>query len=125
MDRDTRLLISPSRTHRSPGRAFLLFRWLLIIVCSTMLLFSEGLWIDLSWAHLFIVLLILSNLSLYFVRDELLAKSRFYSTIALVDIMLITLALILSGQTGTDFYLMYFLVIIISAFSQEIGRAHV
>jgi signal transduction histidine kinase len=122
MDRDTRLLISPSRTHRSPGRAFLLFRWLLIIVCSTMLLFSEGLWIDLSWAHLFIVLLILSNLSLYFVRDDLLAKSRFYSTIALVDIILITLALILSGQTGTDFYLMYFLVIIISAFSQELNK---
>src|SRR2546430_8702937 len=31
-------------------------------------------------------------------------------------------ALILSGQTGTDFYLMYFLVIIISAFSQELNK---
>ncbi|TMA11000.1 MAG: hypothetical protein E6J89_09040 [Deltaproteobacteria bacterium] len=122
MKRDARLLTSAGRPAGPLRKPFLLFRWLLIIVCSTMLLVSEGLWIDLSWAHLFIVLLILSNLGLYFVRDELLAKSAFYSAIALADIILITLALILSGQTGTDFYLMYFLVIIISAFSQELNK---
>ena len=97
MKRDARLLTSAGRPAGPLRKPFLLFRWLLIIVCSTMLLFSEGLWIDLSWAHLFIVLLILSNLGLYFVRDELLAKSAFYSAIALADIILITLALILSG----------------------------
>lgn len=103
-------------------RPFLLFRWLLIIVCSSMLLVSEKLWIELSWAHLFIIILILSNLCLYFVREELLAKSKFYSIIALADVALITIALVLSGQSGTDFYLMYFLVIIISAFSQDLNR---
>jgi len=122
MSADDKHLSSVSRPQVTLRRPFLLFRWLLIIVCSTMLLVSQDLWIDLSWAHLFIVILILSNIVLYFVREEILAKSKFYSAIALADVVLITAALILSGQTGTDFYLMYFLVIIISAFSQELNR---
>lgn len=122
MERDLRRLTSAGQTRATLRKPFLLFRWLLIIVCSTMLLVSQQLWIDLSWAHFFIIILILSNLCLYFVREELLTKSAFYTVIALADMALISAALILSGQAGTDFYLMYFLVIIISAFSQDLNR---
>jgi signal transduction histidine kinase len=117
------VLSNPSgQPHGALRKPFLLFRWLLIIVCSSMLLVTEKLWVDLSWAHLFILILILSNLGFYFIREEIIGKPTFYATVALADIALITIALVLSGQSGTDFYLMYFLVIIISAFSQDLNR---
>ncbi|HEV8340824.1 MAG TPA: histidine kinase dimerization/phospho-acceptor domain-containing protein, partial [Candidatus Binatia bacterium] len=122
MAKKTALSNPSGQPHGALRKPFLLFRWLLIIVCSSMLLVTEKLWVDLSWAHLFILILILSNLGFYFIREEIIGKPTFYATVALADIALITIALVLSGQSGTDFYLMYFLVIIISAFSQDLNR---
>ena len=87
-----------------------------------MIVFSEGLRVSPPWAHSFVILLMLSNLWLYWLPEETLGRTSFYSTVAVVDIVLVTAALVISGQTGTDFYLMYFLVIIISAFSQDLNR---
>ena len=101
-------------------RAFLLFRWLLIIVCSYMIVFTEPLAVSPLWGHLFVGLLILSNIALHYVREETIAKSPFYSTIGLIDIVLVTIALTISKQTSTDFYMTYFLVLIISALSREL-----
>lgn len=103
-------------------KPFLLFRWLHVIVCSTMVVFSQNLLIDSLWANLFVILLILSNLWLYSVRQETLERPSFYSAVAIVDIVLITIALVISGQASTDFYMIYFLVIMISALSQELNR---
>ncbi len=87
-----------------------------------MIVVSQNLFIDLSWAHLFVILLILSNVFLHFVRQEILTRPSFYSVVAFGDVLLITAALVISGQTATDFYMMYFLVIIISALSQQLNR---
>lgn len=87
-----------------------------------MVVFSQNLLIDSLWANIFVILLILSNLWLYSVRQETLERPSFYSAVAIADIVLITTALVISGQTSTDFYMMYFLVIMISALSQELNR---
>lgn len=87
-----------------------------------MIVVSHNLPIDLSWAHLFVLFLIVSNLSLNLVPEQTLTKPAFYFAVAVTDIALVTAALIISGQTGSDFYLMYFLVIIISALSRQLNR---
>lgn len=87
-----------------------------------MIVFSQSLLIDIRWAHLFVVLLIASNGALHFVSPTTLTRPSFYSAVALIDIVLITIALLISGQTATDFYMMYFIVIMLSALSQELTQ---
>jgi K+-sensing histidine kinase KdpD len=103
-------------------KAFLIFRWLLIIVCSTMVIFSQSLMVSMLWAHAFVILVILSNTALHMVPARIVTHSSFYSAVAIADIGVITLGLVISGQTATDFYLLYFLVLIISAMSQQMTR---
>ncbi|MGH7830751.1 MAG: sensor histidine kinase, partial [Candidatus Binatia bacterium] len=56
----------------------------------------------------------------HYVREETIAKSSFYSIVGIIDILLVTLALAMSRQTSTDFYMVYFLILIISALSREL-----
>jgi signal transduction histidine kinase len=115
-------LLPTNRSQDEVRKIFLIFRWLLIIVCSTMVVFSHSLLTDAAWAHLFVILLIASNAALNFVPSATLTRPAFYSAVALIDIVLITIALLISGQTATDFYMMYFIVIMISALSQELTQ---
>ncbi|MGH7832130.1 MAG: sensor histidine kinase [Candidatus Binatia bacterium] len=115
-------LLPANRSQDEVRKILLIFRWLLIIVCSTMVVFSHTLLTDVNWAHLFVILLIASNAALHFVPSATLTKPSFYSAVALIDIVLITIALLISGQTATDFYMVYFIVIMISALSQELTQ---
>ncbi|HWP59335.1 MAG TPA: HAMP domain-containing sensor histidine kinase [Candidatus Acidoferrales bacterium] len=117
-----RYLLQKGSREEDIKKAFLIFRWLLIIVCSTMVVFSEKLLVDMLWAHAFVILILLSNAALHLLPARIVTRQAFYSVIALADIALITLALIISGQTATDFYLLYFLVLIISALSRQMTR---
>ena len=122
MEMPERYLLQKGPREEDIKKAFLIFRWLLIIVCATMVIFSQNLFVDVVWAHLFVILIILSNAALHLVPARVLTQSPFYSAVAIVDIGVITLGLIISGQTATDFYLLYFLVLIISALNQQMTR---
>lgn len=113
------VLIFPRETFQ---RYFLLLRWLVVIVSSLMIVFSEKLLLDLLWAHLLVIFLILSNLFLHFLPERILTRPIVHSAVGLGDIFLITLALAISGQTASDFYLAYFLVIMITALNQDLAR---
>jgi len=122
MEQSDRYLLQKGSREEDIKKAFLIFRWLLIIVCATMVIFSQNLLVDVVWAHLFVILIILSNAALHLVPARILTKSSFYSAVAIVDIAVITVGLIMSGQTATDFYLLYFLVLMISALNRQMTR---
>jgi K+-sensing histidine kinase KdpD len=122
MQSQERYILQKGSREEDIKKAFLIFRWLLIIVCSAMVVFSENLLVDMIWAHAFVVLALFSNAALHLVPARIVKQSSFHSAVALADIGVITLGLIISGQTATDFYLLYFLVLIISALSQQMVR---
>jgi len=101
---------------------FLLFRWLIIIVCSLMIVGTEPLLVSRAVEYLIVGALILSNLILYFVPEAQFQRSSLSSSVGIADIFVITAALVISGQTASDFYMTYFLVIIISALSRNLVR---
>ena len=111
--------------YSSPATAkkyFLLFRWLIIIVCSLMIVGSETLLVGRALEYLLVGALILSNLILYFVPESQFQRSSLSSSVGIADVFVITAALVISGQTASDFYMTYFLVIIISALSRNLVR---
>ncbi|MBI2358086.1 MAG: GAF domain-containing protein, partial [Deltaproteobacteria bacterium] len=89
-------------------------RWLLVIICSYLLLSSRGTWVEPTFVHAFILFYILTNLSLYLLDERHFDSSYFYSPLVIFDTFFVTVALVISGQVATDFYLAYFLIIILS-----------
>lgn len=106
----------------SAKNSYLLLRWLLVFICSVMILASKNLGADVSLAHALVIFLIVSNAALHFIPTSAPPGSRFYGVLGIVDIFFVTLALAISGQTDSDFYMMYFLIIIIAALSQDLTR---
>lgn len=104
-------------------KLFLLLRWLIVIVCATMLVFSQRPLVDPIWAQLYAILILLTNAGLQLLPARTVTRSNFYSRVAMLDIALISGALLLSGQTAADFYLLFFLVLMLSALGRDITRA--
>lgn len=94
-------------------------RWLLIITCSYLLLFSGAGTFFSTKIHAFILLYILSNIELYYIDDELFESSYFYAPLVLLDTFFVTASLMVSGQAGTDLSLVYFLIIILCTVLQD------
>jgi signal transduction histidine kinase len=94
-------------------------RWLLVIVCSYLLLSSQQTWVTLNLLHGFIVFYILTNLGLYLLEERVFESTYFYSPVVIFDTSFVTVALVISGQIATDFYLAYFLIIILSTIWQD------
>lgn len=118
MARDLFLIFTPSdrKTH-------LILRWLLIITVSAMIVTSDKLLISPLLAYAFVLLFIVSNGLLHSVPQRVLSRSEIVFGLGIIDILAVTLALVISGQTDTDFYLMYLLAITIAALSQDLKRA--
>lgn len=94
-------------------------RWLVIIICAYLLISSEGTWITPSALHGFIFAYALSNVALYFIDEKLFDSSYFYSPLVIFDTIFVTASLVLSGQVETDFYLSYFLIVILCTIWQD------
>ena len=98
---------------------FIRLRWLVVIVCSYLLLYSQELTQSSSLATAFILLYILSNVGLQMVNERLFESSYFYAPIVLFDTLCVTASLMVSEQIGTDFYLTYFLILLLCAILQD------
>ncbi len=94
-------------------------RWLVVIICSYLLLYSRGASFAPSMLDSFILLYILSNTALYLVDERLFDSSYFYAPLVLFDTFYVTALLMVSGQVSTDFYLAYFLIIILCVVLQD------
>lgn len=91
----------------------ILVRWPAVIICSYLLLYPSSQVIPAPLLHIFILLYIASNVALYFVAEHRFGSSSFYSPLVIGDTLVLTLSLVINGHVAADFYLTYFLLIII------------
>ncbi len=94
-------------------------RWLVVITCSFLLLFSQDSTLTPSTAYSFILLYIFSNAALYWIDERMFEASYFYAPLVLLDTFCATATLMVSGQVTTDFYLVYFVLIILCAVFED------
>ena len=95
-------------------------RWPVVLICSYLLIHSQGEWFPVAILHSFLILYIMSNGVLYFVDEKLFDSTFFYIPLVLFDTFALTVSLIFSGQVGTMFYLTYFLIIVLCTIWQDI-----
>ena len=97
----------------SKKKTIIQLRWLIVIITSYMLLTSSSTWLGPTLVNTTILFYILTNILIYFVDDRYFDSSYFYSPLVVFDTLYVTASLVISGQIGTDFYLAYFLIIIL------------
>jgi signal transduction histidine kinase len=96
-----------------------LIRWPVVIICSYLLLYPSSHVIPQSVLHSLILVYIASNVVLYFVSEDRFASPSFYYPIIISDTVFLTLSLIINGNVEADFYLTYFLLIIICCIFED------
>ncbi|MGC1404517.1 MAG: hypothetical protein WA974_16490 [Thermodesulfobacteriota bacterium] len=102
------------------GRQFiLLLRWILIIIVDSILLFSYPSKEFLTPPTFFIPFYILTNLALSLCPEEWFQRLKFIFLILLFDIIMTTLALFLAIQNDSQFYLVFFLILLVAAASRR------
>lgn len=91
----------------------ILVRWPVVIICSYLLLYPSVELAPPLVTNAFIFFYLASNVALYFVKEDRFAESSFYSPLVIVDTLVLTISLVINGHVEADFYLTYFLLIII------------
>jgi signal transduction histidine kinase len=94
-------------------RSVILIRWPVVLICSYLLLSPATPVASDFLLQAFILLYVLSNVALYAVAEDRFASPWFFSPLVLADTVVLTLSLVINGHAETDFYLTYFLLIII------------
>jgi signal transduction histidine kinase len=89
-------------------------RWLLVILCSYLLLYSPGSWLSATQIQFVIVFYLLTNATLYFVGDEVFDASTFYGPLLVFDAIFLVMVLWLSGTATPGFYVACLLTLILS-----------
>ena len=97
----------------APKSSVILIRWPVILVCAYLLLLPSTQGIDPILLYPFILLYIASNFALRYVGEARFEQASFYTPLVVADTLVLTVSLIINGQVETDFYLAYFLLIII------------
>ena len=103
------------RVGNTKRQVLLILRWLMIITTSSMILFQNGnaiLTLDLAGL---ISLFVLSNLTLTFLPRRIFTGASIYYIIVLVDTIIIALCGYRVGLKSMDFYLVYFMIMLIAA----------
>ena len=100
--------------------SIILIRWPVVIICSYLLLYPSAPYLPESFFHAFILLYITSNVALYFLDDEWFVSWSFYYPLVITDTIVLTLSLIINGRAETDFYLTFFLLIIVSCIFENV-----
>ena len=94
-------------------------RWLVVTIGCYILLHSAASLLPQDALHVFVLIYVLSNAALHFVDQKLFDSVYFFATLVLFDTFALSFALIVTGQLGGDFYLSYFLIIIIAGFWKD------
>ena len=95
-------------------------RWPLVILCSYLLLYSPGGWLDESQTQTILIFYLLTNATLYFVADQSFDSPYFYGPLLFFDTAFLVGALALSGGTTPDFYVAFFLTVLLSCICNDI-----
>jgi signal transduction histidine kinase len=97
----------------------ILIRWPVVIICSYLLLYPSVEYLPAAFFYAFILLYIFSNVALYFLNEERFASWSFYYPLVVADTLVLTLSLIINGHAESDFYLTFFILIILSCIFED------
>lgn len=95
-------------------------RWLIIIIISYLIIFGRSSILLFSGSSLLIFMFIASNIFFYFLPKRFFMSPNFDYLMLIADTALISLGLFLTGQARTDFYLVYFLIIILATLGRNL-----
>lgn len=101
-------------------KAVLLLRWLVIIITSFLMLFSKRDITLLSPSAFIIYTLLLSNVVLTRVPEHIFTMKWFDYFFVITDTLLISTGIYMTGNSSSEFYLVYFLIIIATTFSSDL-----
>jgi PAS domain S-box-containing protein len=100
-------------------KIILCLRWTVIIVTSYLVLFEKGRITDLDLGHLFVLLYIFSNVILTFLPRAYFSNSKLLYLLIILDTGTLSLGMYLSERMTTDFYLVFFLILIFASMSRN------
>jgi PAS domain S-box-containing protein len=100
-------------------KKILSLRWAVIIVTSYLILFGKGKVTDIDLGHLLILIYILSNFLLIFIPQKFFSNSKFFYSLVLLDTGIVSFGMFLSEKVTTDFYLVFFLILIFASLSRN------
>ena len=101
-------------------RIVLRLRWVTIIVTSCIILLGRGISAPQILPSLLIFLYLFSNFIAYFLPSSYFSRLHFFYLILLFDTFMVSLGIYLTSQFNTDFYLVYFLIIIFASIARSI-----
>ena len=104
---------------RDRKKVILLLRWTAIIVTSYLILFSKGRVTDLHLSHLLIFGYIFSNLLLILVPKTWFSNPKFFFFLVLIDTGIVSFGIYLSEKMATDFFIVFFLIIIFASMGRN------
>ncbi len=110
----------PRTNFEAKRSAVVLLRWVLVIASSSIILFTGANEEDRVVAHLSVLVLVLSNIFISLLPTAVFSSRFFDPGLVTVDIVLVSCALWLSGHVSGDFYLLYFLIIMIAAIGETL-----
>lgn len=103
----------------SRKKVVLLLRWAVIIVTSYLILFAKGRVTHLDLGEILIFTYIATNLALTFLPKAWFSHPKLYYSLVIVDTGIVSLGMVLSERVTTDFYLVFFLILIFASMSRN------
>ncbi len=104
---------------RNTKRIVLGLRWTVIIVTSYLILFGKGAFTSFDWGYAFILLFISSNLILLFLPRAWFSNPKLFYSLVVLDTGFVSFGMYLSQKVATDFYLVFFLILIFASMSRN------
>lgn len=106
-------IAAPLASGESTKSTVILIRWPVVLISASLILFRVNA-LSMAWVfYALVVVYVLTNAALYFVEEAVFRKLSFNMSLIGLDTLALTASLTLNGQTETNFFLAYFLLIII------------
>lgn len=95
-------------------------RWLTVIITSYLILFGRAIGSPGFFPSLVIFFYLLSNVCAYFIPASYFLKIWFFYILLLFDTSMVSLGIYITSQFDTDFYLVYFLIILLASVARSL-----
>ncbi len=100
-------------------KIIIMLRWTAIIVTSYLILFGKGRVTNLNLSYTLIIIYLLSNVSLSFFPKKWFSNLKLFYPLVLLDTGIVSFGMYLSEKMVTDFYIVFFLIIIFASVSRN------
>jgi PAS domain S-box-containing protein len=100
-------------------KIIIMLRWTAIIVTSYLILFGKGRVTDLNLSYTLIIIYLLSNVLLTFFPKKWFSNLKLFYPLVLLDTGIVSCGMYLSEKMATDFYIVFFLIIIFASVSRN------